>query len=82
MLDIKKMYSHIKSIGYSHSKDDLGTYFDMDGQKLSIIKTGLWYTCYHNTRIDGNWHLTAKSQVFDKFEQALGWIVKEIEKSH
>lgn len=80
-MDIKKVYSHIKSLGYSISKDDLGTYFDIEGRKLSIIKTGTWFTCYHNVRANNAWNLVGKSQILDKYELAMNWVTNEIEKN-
>lgn len=77
---MKNLYSHLKQKGYSHSKDDLGIYFDKFGVRFSIMKTGLWYTCYHNTKIDGNWQLYGKSRMFDKFSDALEWVVTESNK--
>lgn len=79
-MDIKQMYSYMKTKSYTYSKDDLGSYFDKDGIKFSIMKNGLWFICYHNVKVDGNWQLYSKSQMFEKFPDALFWVVKESQK--
>lgn len=78
--DLKQMYNYTKMKGYQHSKDVLGTYFDKDGHKMSIVKQASWYTCFHNVQKGQGWQLISKSEIFDGFGPALHWVVKEMDK--
>lgn len=80
ILNAKQMYSYIKSRGFIQSKDVLGTYFDKGDHKLTINKQADWYTCFHNVKQGTGWQLVAKSTIFDNYQLALSWVVKEIEK--
>jgi hypothetical protein len=80
MNNIGKSLSLLKSFGYKKSNDTLGTYFDKNNRKLSCMKHGFNYICYHNINIDNKWNLVNKSGILKDYNEALLWVVQEANK--
>lgn len=79
MYNIKEYYNFIKNSGYSQTKDNLGTYFDNEKYRFSIMKHGPTYICYLNENKENGWLLKNKSHVILQFEDALQWVVQKIQ---
>lgn len=79
-IEEKNILKLIKAAGYNVTKDSMGTYFDNDKRKFSIIKIGHIYNCYLNEKQDGKYILrdTYNSQILLK--QCLYWIINNIDK--
>jgi hypothetical protein len=78
--DAKQLYSFIKTRGYTKTNDALGTYFDKGNNRMSIMKQGSWYICYHNQRHGASWIPVNKSTTFSDFGEAMHWIATQISK--
>lgn len=79
-ISIKQLLSILKTNGYIKTSDDLGTYFDKNGRKFSCMKHGFNYICYHNIKLDKDWNLVNKSNIIKDYQEALIWVVREVQK--
>lgn len=82
MIDTTKMLSMLKSEGFLRTSDNLGTYFDKSNRRLSCMKHGINYLCYHNIKLDNKWNLVNKSFILKDFNEALQWVIKEHQNSN
>lgn len=57
-----KIITYFVKIGYSFKKDALGYYFDKGFNRLSIMKVGPIFNCYHN-KFNGNKFILINSKL-------------------
>jgi hypothetical protein len=74
-----ELIMNIKNYGFTHSKDDLGHYFNKKDIRISCMKHGSMYICYYNRLIGKEWVLQTRTYQQYSFEKALEWTVRTIQ---